>query len=66
MPGLPLLRRILQRDLGIAKKRFRGRMHGAKRKKEAHIGSAQKSEEFSTGDEVHNHVEVCRVLEAAP
>ena len=36
------------------------------KKKQAHVGSAQKREQFPAGDEVHNHVQVCRVLEAAP
>lgn len=38
----------------------------APRKRQAHVGSPQKGEQFATGNEVHDHVKVCRVLEAAP
>ena len=45
-------------------RRLRGVM--APKGKKAHVGSSQKSEQLATGNEVHDHVEVCCVLEATP
>lgn len=38
---------------------------GVKEKK-AHVGPSQKGEQFAAGDKVHDHVEVCCILEATP
>ena len=40
-------------------------MNAAKGKK-AHVRSSQESEQLATGYEVHDHVEVCCILEATP
>jgi len=45
---------------------LRGERWWRREKVRTHVGSPQKGEQFATGNEVHDHVEVCCVLEAAP